>query len=125
MDAGEHAKAVEQFYVALIAGDAGAVSALVRDDTFIAVPGHEGKGSEHLAALATALARDGFRTWNAESYDVLVSEHHGIVLDRWLVESRGLDEHITLLAADLREDGRFGLISIYGYDGPKIAAFFA
>jgi hypothetical protein len=124
MDPGEHSEAVAQFYVALTSGDATAVGALVTDDAFIAVPGHEGKGPAHLGSLASALSRDGFRTWAAESYDVLVSDHHAIVLDRWLVETRGLDEHITMLLADRQPDGRFGLISIYGYDGPKIGAFF-
>lgn len=123
MDTAQHSQAVADLYVALIEGDESRLRALVTETTFIAVPGHEGKGTDHLASLAGALTRDGFRTWNAESYDVLVSEHHGIVLDRWLVESRGLDEHITILAADL-EDGRFGLISIYGYDAQRVAAFF-
>jgi hypothetical protein len=118
------ADAVKRLYLALIRGDTTAAAQLVTDDAFIGVPGHEGSGPEHFAALAAALQRDGFTTWNAESYDVLVSEHHGIVLDRWLDKSRGLDEHITMLAAGLQADGRFGLISVYGYDGPKIGAFF-
>jgi hypothetical protein len=118
------ANAVERLYLALIGGDAGAAAPLIADEAFIAVPGHEGSGPEHFASLAAALQRDGFATWNAESYDVLVSEHHGVILDRWLDKTRGLDEHITMLAADLQTDGRFGIVSVYGYDGTKVGAFF-
>ena len=119
-----HAESVEQIYLALIRGDAAAASQFVTDTAFIAVPGHEGSGPGHFASLAAVLKREGFATWNAESYDVLVSEHHGIVLDRWLDKTRGLDEHITMLAAGLQPDGRFGLVSIYGYNNPNVASFF-
>ena len=62
-----------------------------------------------------------FRAWSEESADVLVSDHHGVVLDRWVCK-RGaieLDQHITVVAADRDEEGRFGILSLYGYDSSR------
>jgi hypothetical protein len=72
------------------------------------------------------LHRGEFRTWSTDSADVLVSEFHGVVLDRWVAERGGdeLDQHVTVVAADRDQDGRFGILSVYGYDGAAVERFF-
>jgi hypothetical protein len=125
MNADEVRQSAGRLYAAVKHCDVGRVAALVTETAFIAVPGHEGSGGSHLASLVGQLHARGFRTWNEQSADVLASEHHAVVLDRWLSDDRGLDEHITMLAADPEPDGQFGLVSIYGYDAAKIRAFFA
>jgi hypothetical protein len=118
------ASATERLYHAFLQGDADGLGGCVTVDAFVAAPSNEGSGSAHLTALATKMRTPSFRTWSTDSFDVLASEYHGVVLDRWVDDARGLDAHITLLAADLQPDGRFGLVSIYGYDPAPISAFF-
>lgn len=122
----ENRLAVDRLYRAIVGNDADGAAACLRDDAFVGVPGHEGIGSGHLAALLQRLHEGGFRTWSADSADVLVSDHHGVVLDRW-VGDRGtdeLDQHVTVVAADRDDAGRFGILSVYGYDSTAIARFF-
>jgi hypothetical protein len=122
IDPGNIAKA----YGALVSNDPGRLSSVVASDAFIAVPANEGAGLDHLRALLDRVHRHRLRTWGDDSADVLVSDHHALVLDRWLAQAGGdeLDQHVTVLFADRRDDGKFGLVSIYGYDSAAVERFF-
>lgn len=96
--------AVSDAYVALLREDLAALAEVVADDASIAVPGNDGSGADHLANLMTAANSRGLRTWSDDSADVLASEYHAVVLDRWLADGDGgLDQHMTVLFADRRE----------------------
>jgi hypothetical protein len=120
------ASLMERFYRALLGNDAATLTGAVAADAVIAIPGNEGAGHDHLRRVLDQLHRGELRTWSDDSFDVLVSPYHGVVLDRWLrTEPDGseLDQHVTVLAAALRDDGTIGLLSIYGYDSAEIARF--
>jgi hypothetical protein len=112
-------------YAALLKADHLALAKIVAHDALVAVPANEGSGVEHLSGLMTSANHRGLRTWSDASADVLTSEYHAVVLDRWLCDSAPvLDQHVTVLFADRRDDGRFGLVSIYGYDNDAVSKFF-
>lgn len=122
----QNARSVDRLNRAIVANDAEAAAGCLREDAFIGVPGHEGSGRDHLSMLLQRLHTGEFRAWSAESADVLVSDHHGIVLDRWICTQgpKELDQHVTVVAADSDDGGRFGILSVYGYDSGAIGRFF-
>ena len=110
---------VDRLYLAIVGNQPDVAASLVTEDAMVAFPGVSGTIEEVIKRL-----HDGaeLRTWSDDSADVLTSEWHGVVLDRWL--KGDLDQHVTFLAAAKAEDGRYGLVSLYGFDNDGIARFF-
>ena len=122
------AAVVEQFYKALVAGDADGLRSLLDDGVFVAGVGGQAHGADAAVAALARLGGGGFRPWSDDSYDVLVSGDHGVVLDRWIREGEGqaegrVDRHMALVV-DV-EDGRISAAFFYVHTDDAAAAFFA
>jgi hypothetical protein len=113
-------------YQSIVRNDVPSLLETLTEDAFVAIPGHEGSGKAHVESVIGRLHAKALRTWSDQSADVLESTHHSVVLDRWIADSDGdgIDEHVTVLLADKQADGRFGLLSIYGYNEANVRRLF-
>ena len=116
-----------RFYRALLEDDQAGLEATVDPDVFVGLAGEERHGLEQLKAFAHRLRTvtgGSLRRWSSDSADIVGSEYHGVILDRWLAERDGekLDQHLAIVVADLKA-GRATAVFIYGYDTVALRQF--
>ncbi len=124
MPDGSDLEAVEQFHAALLSKEAGALQELLADDAEWHAAGrsaiagsHKGKDAiirlvEHIHAASGGT----FRPLRADSHDVMASEYHAVLMDRFLAErdEKRLDTHVLFVV--VTERGKVKLLLPYFYD---------
>jgi ketosteroid isomerase-like protein len=99
----------ERFYGAFLAADEEALSQVVAADAVWAVAGESALAGEHrgptgiaeLRRQLGALTNGTWRPLRENSFDIAVSEHHAVIIDRFLAERNGreLDSHEAIVVA--------------------------
>ena len=115
---------VERFHAAFTGNDAAALSQLLADGVELHMTGrspfagsHKGRGAVlSFVRRLHELSGRTFRPLRGDSHDVMVSEHHAMLSDRFLAEREGrqLDTHVAFIV--VTEDGKATLLLPYFYD---------
>jgi len=123
----------ERFYRAFLATDAEGLAAVVAPETVWIVRldtllSGAHRGPAGIAALRTTIDRLTDGTWRPlreDSFDVLSSPWHAMVVDRFLAERDGrkLDSHEAIVLA--HEDGKIVRIFHYFHDPDAFARFWS
>jgi hypothetical protein len=98
---------IGSLYQAFLDADEAALARCVGDtfELHSAIPGALAgphRGAAGLCALRrrlTAVTGDTFRPWRPDSRDVALSEHHAVLMDRWVGEvgAAKLDAHVAIV----------------------------
>lgn len=115
---------VERFHRALVTNDGPVLSQLLADGVQLHMTGrspfagsHRGKDAViSLVGRLHELSGGTFRPLRDDSHDVMFSEHHAMLSDRFLAEREGrqLDTHVGFIV--VTEDGTVTLLLPYFYD---------
>jgi ketosteroid isomerase-like protein len=119
-----NARLADRFYIAWRDADYAALSELLAPDTQWIMTGRSrfsgtAKGPDAIIAMRRQMSALTGGTWRAlrdDSYDIVSSEYHTFVTDRYLAERDGksLDSHEMILV--LPEDGRVKTVLHYFLD---------
>jgi len=115
---------VERFHRAFVANDAPALGQLLADGVQLHASGRSPLAGSHVGRDAVVslvgrlheLSGGTFRPLREDSHDVMVSEHHAMLSDRFLAEREGrqLDTHVGFIV--VTEDAQVTLLLPYFYD---------
>jgi ketosteroid isomerase-like protein len=115
---------VERFHRAFVSNDAAALHDVLADSVELHGTGHSPlassyRGPDAIIAIVRRmheLAGGTFRPLREDSHDIMVSEHHAMLTDRFLAERQGkrLDVHIGFIV--VTEGGKVTLLLPYFYD---------
>jgi ketosteroid isomerase-like protein len=124
----------ERFYRGFVAADRDAIADTVGEDAIWAIAGNSLLAGEHrgpagIVALRELIARLTDGTWRPlreDSFDIAVSEHHAVIMDRFLAERAGrkLDSHEAIVVARAGCGPIYRLFH-YLYDPTTHAAFWS
>ena len=124
---------VERFHAAFVANDAAALEELLAEDVQLHMTGrspfagsHKGKAAViELIRRMHELAGGSLRPLRDDSHDVMVSEHHAMLTDRYLAQRDGkqLDTHVGFIV--VTEGGKITLLLPYFYDQYAFDEFWA
>ena len=124
---------VERFHHAFITNDGPVLSQLLADAVDMHMTGRSPFAGSHRGKDAVLsfvrrlheLSGGTFRPLRDDSHDVMVSEHHAMLTDRFLAEREGkrLDTHVGFIV--VTEDGKVSLLLPYFYDQYAFDDFFS
>ena len=124
---------VERFHRAFVTNDGPALSRLLADGVQLHASGRSPLAGRHVGRDAVValvgrlheLSGGTFRPLRDDSHDVMVSEHHAMLTDRYLAQRDGkqLDTHVGFIV--VTEGGKITLLLPYFYDQYAWDAFWA